>query len=117
MRYSRGMVDAIIRITTVLVTLVALVNLGHAVVLTVRLVRRVRQRHPDHWLELSLPAWRSPREAVAWLKAWRAILGSSDPLVAAIRLDGRAVIVRHAQLFAWAETWAMLVVMLAPYAG
>ena len=111
------MVEAIIRITTVLVVLVALVNAGHAVLLGVRLARRVRQRHPDRWMDLWFPAWRSPREALAWLKSWRAVLGSSDPLMAAIRLDGRAVLVRHAQLFAWAETWSMLAVLIAPYAA
>jgi len=111
------MVDAIIRITTVLVVMVATVNLGHAVLLGVRLARRIRQRHPDRWMELWVPAWRSPREALAWVKSWREALGSSDPLVAAIRLDGRAVLIRHAQLFAWSETWSMLVVLIAPYAA
>jgi hypothetical protein len=108
------MVDAIIRMTTLLVAVVALVNLGHAVLLGVRLACRIRQRHPDRWLELWLPAWRSPREALAWLEAWRAILGSGDPLLTKIRTDGRAVMLRHAQLFAWSETWAMLVLLLAP---
>jgi hypothetical protein len=108
------MIDAIIRITTLLVAVVALVNLGHAVLLGVRFVRRIRERHPDRWLELWLPAWRSPREALAWIKAWRAILGSGDPLLAAVRMDGRAAMLRHAQLFAWSETWAMLVLLLAP---
>jgi hypothetical protein len=106
------MVDAIIRITTLLVAVVALVNLGHAALLGARLARRVRQHHPDRWMDLWLPAWRSPREAFAWLKTWRAILGSGDPLMATLRLDGRAVMVRHAQLFAWSETWAMFVVLL-----
>ena len=111
------MVDAIIRVTALMVALVAIANLGHSVLLAVRLARRVRQRYPDLWLQLWLPAWRSPREALIWLETWRGILGSGDPLVAAIRLDGRTVMVRHAQLFAWAETWAMLVVLMAPYAG
>jgi hypothetical protein len=111
------MVDAIIRITALLVAVVAIVNVAHAVLLGARLARRVRQRQPDRWLQLWLPAWRSPREARAWVQGWRVILGSGDPLVAAIRNDGRTVMVRHAQLFAWAETWAMLVVLMAPYAG
>jgi hypothetical protein len=54
---------------------------------------------------------------LAWLAAWRGVLGSGDPLVAAVRMEGRAVLLRHAQLFAWAETWAMLIVMIAPYAA
>jgi hypothetical protein len=111
------MVDAIIRITTLLVAVIALVNLGHGVLLATRLARRVRQRHPERWLELWLPAWRSPREAFNWLATWRALLGSADPLIAALRTDGRTVMVRHAQLFAWSETWSMLVVLIAPYAG
>ena len=61
------MVEAVIRITTLLVVLVALVNFGHAALLLVRLARRVRERYPDRWLALWLPAWRSPREALAWL--------------------------------------------------
>ena len=113
LRYGRGMVDAIIRITLMLVAVVALVNLGHGVLLAARLARRVRQRHPHGWLRLWLPAWRSPREALAWLATWRALFTSADPLVAAVRADGRAVIMRHAQLFAWCETWAMLVVLIA----
>jgi hypothetical protein len=111
------MVDAIIRITTLLVAVIALVNLGHGVLLVARLARRVRQRHPERWVELWLPAWRSPREAFSWLATWRATLGSTDPLIAALRTDGRTVMVRHAQLFAWSETWSMLVVLIAPYAG
>jgi hypothetical protein len=111
------MVDAIIRLTTILITVMALVNLGHSVVLVARLARRIRQRHPDRWLDLWLPAWRSPREALTWLNSWRAILTSGDPLLAAVRRDGRSVLVRHAQLFAWSETWGMLVVLMAPYAG
>ena len=111
------MVDAIIRITTLVVMIVALVNLGHGVVLAARLARRVRQRHPERWAELLLPAWRTPREAFGWLATWRALFTSADPLIAALRMDGRAVILRHAQLFAWSESWAMLVVLIAPYAA
>jgi hypothetical protein len=110
------MVDAIIRITTLLVTVVAMVNVGYAALLGLRLARRIRQRHPERWLELVLPAWRSPREALRWLKMWRAVLGSSDPLIAAVRREARVVMVRHAQLFAWSETWAMLVLLIAPHA-
>lgn len=117
MPYPWVMVDAIIRMTTLLVALVAVANLGHAALVAARLVRRVRERQPERWLELLLPAWRSPREAVAWLETWRAILGAPDPIVATVRMDGRAVLVRHAQLFAWSETWAMLVVIIAPYAA
>jgi hypothetical protein len=111
------MVDAIIRITTLLVVLVGTLNAAHAALLVARLARRIRQRHPDRWLQLWLPAWRSPREARAWLRSWREVLGAPDPLVAAIRADGRTVLVRHAQLFAWSETWSMLVVLIAPYAA
>lgn len=111
------MVDAIIRITTLLVAVVAIVNFGYAVVLIARLARRVHQRHPDRFLELWLPAWRSPREALQWLATWRTILGSADPLIAAVRGDARVVMLRHAQLFAWSETWAMLVVLIAPYSA
>jgi len=110
------MVDAIIRITTLLVTVVAMVNMGYAALLGVRLARRIYQRHPERWLELVLPAWRSPREARHWLATWRALLASPDPLIAAIRREARRVMVRHAQLFAWSETWAMLVLLIAPHA-
>ena len=105
--------DAIIRITVMLVAVVELVNLGHGVLLVGRLARRVRQRHPNGWLALWLPAWRSPREAVAWLATWRALFTSADPLIAAVRRDGRTVMMRHAQLFAWCETWAMLVLLVS----
>ena len=111
------MVDAIIGITTVLVTGVAIVNVGSAALLGARLVRRVRQRNPERWLDLWLPAWRSPREALAWLAAWRAILDSTDPLIAAVRRDARVLMLRHVQLFAWSESWAMLVTLIAPHAG
>ena len=111
------MVDAIIRITTVLVAVLAIVNFGYAALLGVRLVRRVRQRDPERWLELWLPAWRSPREALKWLAAWRAVLTSTDPLIATVRRDARVLMLRHAQLFAWSESWSMLVTLIAPYAG
>ena len=111
------MVDAIVQITTVLVAVIALVNLGHGVLLAARLARRVRQRHPGRGVELWLPVWRSPREAFAWFATWRTTLTSPDPLIAALRTDGRTVLVRHAQLFAWSETWSMLVVLIAPYAA
>jgi hypothetical protein len=110
------MVDAIIRITTLLVAVVAIANVGYAAVLGVRLARRIRQQHPDRWLELLLPAWRSPREALRWLATWRAVLGSTDPLIAALRRDARILMLRHAQLFAWSETWSMLVLLIAPHA-
>jgi hypothetical protein len=111
------MVDAIIRITTLLVAVVAVVNVGYAVLLGVRLTRRIAQRHPGRGLELWLPAWRSPREASRWLRTWSAILGSTDPIIAALRRDARVLMLRHAQLFAWSESWAMLVLLIAPYAG
>jgi hypothetical protein len=111
------MVDAIIRITTLLVVGIALVNVAHAALLLARLAGRVRQQHPDTWTTLWLPAWRSPAEAVRWLRAWRTVFGSNDPLVAAVRTDGRTVLLRHAQLFAWSESWAMLVIIIAPYAA
>ena len=108
------MVDAIIRITTLMVTAVALVNIGYAVLIGVRLARRIAQRHPGRSLGLWLPAWRSPREALGWLATWRSILGSTDPLIAGLRGDARRMMLRHAQLFAWSETWAMLAVLIAP---
>jgi hypothetical protein len=111
------MVDAIIRLTTVLITLIALVNVAHGVLVLARLARRVRQRHPERWVAMCLPAWQSSREASSWLASWRTLLRSPDPLVAALRIDGRTVLVRHAQLFAWSETWAMLVILIAPYAS
>ena len=113
----QGMVNAVIQITTVLVAVVAIVNVAYAIVLGTRLARRIRERHPERWLDLWLPAWRSPREALNWLAAWRAILGSADPLIAGVRSDARVVMLRHAQLFAWSESWAMLVVLIAPYAA
>ena len=111
------MVDAIIQITTVLVTGLAIVNFGYAALLGVRLVRRVRQRDPERWLDLWLPAWRSPREALKWCATWRAILSSTDPLIATVRRDARLLLLRHAQLFAWSESWSMLVTLIAPYAA
>ena len=110
------MVDAIIRITTLLVAVVAIVNMGYAALLGVRLARRIHQRHPEHGLALWLPVWRSPREALRWLATWRAVLCSTDPLIAAVRRDARMLMLRHAQLFAWSETWSMLVLLIAPHA-
>lgn len=111
------MVDAIIRITTLLVALVAILNIGYAVLLAVRLARRIAQRHPERGLELWLPAWRSPREAFRWMRTWGAIFASTDPVIAALRRDARVLMLRHAQLFAWSESWAMLIILIAPYAS
>ena len=111
------MVDAIIRLTTLLIAVMVVINLGYAAMLAGRLVRRVRQQHPDRWVWLFMPTWSSPREALTWFSSWRAILRSADPLVASVRADGRSMLVRHAQLFAWTETWAMLVILLAPHAA
>jgi hypothetical protein len=109
------MADAIIRVTMLLVLAVAALNLGYAVLLGARLARRVREQHPDRWVRLLVPAWGSPREVAAWFRDWRAILrGSTDPLVATVRRDGRTMMMRHAQLFAWSELWALAVVVIAP---
>jgi hypothetical protein len=106
------MIEAIIRITALLVTAMAVVNLAHTVLLIARLARRLRQRHPDRWLEFWLPAWRTPREALAWLRDWRSVFASPDPVLLAIRVDAGAMMTRHAQLFAGSEAWAMMVALV-----
>jgi hypothetical protein len=111
------MVEAIIRITTLLVAVVAILNVGYAALLGVRLARRIGQRHPERSRELWLPVWQSPREALRWLRTWGTILGSADPIIAALRTDARVLLLRHAQLFAWSQSWAMLALLIAPYAG
>jgi hypothetical protein len=113
LRYQGGMMHTIIGITAVLITVVAVVNLGHAALLGFRLAQRMRQRDAERWLDLWLPTWGSPREAAAWLRRWRSILSAADPAMLALREDGGVVMLRHARLFAWAETWAMLALLIA----
>jgi len=56
----------------------------------------------------------SLRAARAWLATWRGILRSGDPMMAAIRVDGRCVIARHVQLMLSSHAWVIVVATMVP---
>ena len=108
------MVDVIIEITGLAVMGVAMLNLAQGALVTARLVGNVTRRYPHLRLDLWLPCWGDEHDARAWLATWRGILRSGDPIMAAIRTDGRLVIARHVQLMLWSQAWAIVVATMVP---
>jgi hypothetical protein len=108
------MVDVIVKITGLAVLAVAVVNVAHGALVTARLVAHVTRRYPHLRLDLWLPRWTHARDARAWLATWRGILWSGDPIMAAIRTDGRVVIVRHVQLMLSSHAWVIAVATMVP---
>lgn len=108
------MVDVIVKITGLAVLGVATLNLAQGALVTARLVAHVTRRYSHLRLDLWCPCWVRTRDARAWLATWRGILRSSDPIMAAIRTDGRLVIARHVQLMLWSQAWAIVVATMVP---
>ena len=108
------MVDVIVRITGLAVLAVAVMNLAHGALVATRLIAYVTRRYPHLRLDLWIPRWSNARDARAWLATWRGILRSGDPMMAAIRLDGRSVIARHVQLLASSQAWMFVVATMVP---
>ena len=108
------MVDVMIEITGLAVLAVAVVNLAHGALVTARFVAYVTRRYPHLRLDLWFPSFHHARDAHAWLATWRGILRSGDPIMAAIRADGRVVIVRHVQLMLSSHAWAIVVATMVP---
>jgi len=108
------MVDAIVRLTGIAVIVIATINVAHGIAVLARLVAHVTRRYPHLRLDLWLPVWSTRREAHAWLATWKGILRSGDPVMAAIRVDGRTVFGRHMQLMLSSEAWAMVAATMVP---
>ena len=108
------MVDVIVKITGLAVLMVAALNLAQLVLVAGRLVAHVTRRYPHLRLDLWFPRWEDARDARAWLATWRGILRSGDPMMAAIRVDGRRVLGRHLQLMLSSEAWVMVVATMVP---
>lgn len=111
------MIEWIIRITVVLVLAVAAANVLHGAWIAGRLARYAARRYAHLGLWLWLPTFRTRRDVIEWVATWRAIVGGGDPVVAAIRRDGREVAGRYVQLVLLCNTWAMAVWAIAPRLG
>ncbi len=108
------MVDVIVQLTGLAVLAVAVMNLAQGALVAARLIAHVTRRYPHLRLDLWFPRWEDARDARAWLSTWRAILRSGDPMMAAIRVDGRRVMMRHVQLMLSSEAWVMAVATMVP---
>ena len=108
------MVDVIVTITGLAVLAVAVLNLAQGALVAARLIAHVTRRYPHLRLDLWFPRWENARDARAWLATWRGILRSGDPMMAAIRVDGRSVIARHVQLMLSSHAWVIVVATMVP---
>lgn len=108
------MVDWIVRLTAMAVTAVVLADVARGVWLMAKLTRYLRVKYPRLGYTLWLPRFESRRDAAAWLATWRAIARSGDPVIAAIRLDGHAIVLRYFQLALTSNGWAMVVSTIVP---
>jgi len=111
------MIDGIIRLTVLAVAAVALLTVGRAGWIGLRLGRRIGVRHADLGLGLWLPIFASARDARAWLETWRAILTSDDPAIARVVLEGRVLAARYAELAATSNAWALAIAAVLPRLG
>jgi hypothetical protein len=108
------MVDVIVKLTGLAVLAVAAMNLAQGALVAARLIAHVTRRYPHLHVDLWTPRWESARDARAWLHTWRAVLRSGDPMMAAIRMDGRRVLLRHVQLMVSSQAWVMAVATMVP---
>ena len=108
------MVETIIRVTMVAVLAVGLINLAHGAWIAFRLERYTRIRYPELARNLWFPIFQSRRDVSVWLATWRSILGSGDPMLALLRVEGRTVVARHLQLLAGSQGWALALGLLVP---
>ena len=109
-----GMVDTVIRLTVLAVLALAAANALHAAMVFVRFARHVSRCAPHGGLSFWLPAFGSMRDARIWLGHWRALFGSHDPALVALRLDARLVLMRHLHLTLLSNTWAIALSAIAP---
>ena len=108
------MIETIIRITMMAVLAVGVINLAHGAWIAFRLERYTRIRYPELASRLWFPIFQSPRDVAVWIATWRSILGSGDPMLALLRVEGRAVVARHLQLLAGSQGWALALAFLVP---
>jgi hypothetical protein len=108
------MIETIIRVTVVAVLAVGVMNLAHGAWIAFRLERYTRTRYPDLARGLWFPIFQSHRDVAVWLATWRSILGSGDPMLALLRVEGRTVVARHLQLLAGSQGWALALGFLVP---
>ena len=113
MLLHEAMVDAILRLTVLVVLALTAVNALQAGLVLIRLVRHVARRQPHYGLNLWLPTFTSVSDVREWVKAWRGML-RPEPAFVAIRADARQVIGRYIYLVLLSQTWAMAVSALAP---
>ena len=107
------MVDTIIRLTVLAVLALTLANALHALLVFVRFARQIARRAPHGGLSFWLPAFGSMRDARIWLGHWRALFGSHEPALVALRLDAKLVLSRHLHLTLLSNTWAIALSAIA----
>jgi hypothetical protein len=109
------MIDTIIRFTALAVLALAAANAIHAMIVFVRFARHIARCAPHGGLSFWLPAFGSVRDARIWLGHWRALLGSHEPALVALRLDARLVVTRHLHLTLLSNTWAVALSAIASH--
>ena len=108
------MIDVIMAVTGWAVLAVAVMNLAQGALVAARLIAYVTRRYPHLRLELWFPRWQQGRDIRMWLATWRGILRSGDPVMAAIRTDGRTLLARHVHLMISSHAWVMVVATMVP---
>jgi hypothetical protein len=108
------MIEIIIRVTMVAVLAVGVMNLAHGVWIAFRLGRYTQIRYPEIARNLWFPIFQSRRDVAVWFATWRSILGSGDPMLALLRVEGRTVVARHLQLLGGSQGWALALGFLVP---
>jgi len=103
------MVDAIIRLTVLVVLVLGTLNAAHALRIVARVGRHLARR-PDA-LALVFPVFRSAADVRAWLARWRRLL-DSEPALVTVRRDARLVLVRHIHLTVASHTWTFALAVI-----
>jgi hypothetical protein len=107
-----GMVDMIIRLTALVVVMLAALNAMQAGTIVVRLLHRLMRRRGG--VALLLPTFRSAADVRDWLEDWRVFLNCGDRALVALRHDARIVIGRYLHLTIVSNAWAFALLLIAP---
>jgi hypothetical protein len=107
--FIAGMVDAIIRLTVLVVLMLGALNVLHAGAIVARLLQHAARRGGR---PLWLPAFQCMADVRAWLGDWRDLLASDTPALIALRHEARVVIGRQIHLAVVSHTWALALTVI-----